>query len=1141
MGKPMRTVVRFSFFTAGEEKLAKAISLFGDVGKAAKNTKNSGSDLGDGIKKGADSIVKALDVLRSRMNALKLDSGVFNGQIQDIDKAEARVKEFSSVISILEKQTKALSSKRADILIKGGSESDVLKVTTALVNLTSQLEAVKAKSNELNAITKEMKNGSKSADDFTSSVKRLDAALDGMKGSSNEVKKMGDELDKSATPAKKLTSSIGGIERAARMAASAVAGFGTALGVASIAKAGVDMQRIERIMDYTFGGPAAKQAIQFAKDLSNQYGAEFSVIAERYAKMGASYKQAGEPMEDLRHVIESVTKATTVLGSSAAETDGIFLALQQMLSKGKVSAEELRGQLGERLTGAFETAAKAAGLTTAELDKMLQEGRVNSIPFLREFAKVLDSEFSEGAVKASDSASAAFRRLENAVFELKVNAAEGGILDALTSAAKSLATVFKDPEFVGGIQSIAAAIGGLLKYLAENIDTVLAFAKAALVIKGALSGAAAGSMFGGAFGAVGGAVVGGVGAYAGLDYLSGKAKENITAKEVKDREKAVDANIALMAKIRDAQTKLKSLKQEQPDGKRTANDIEADIATTTERIKALQGNLKEVASTMQYDTAKAAIGGLGSQLRQLRDEMAAVDKDFTLTPWQAKDKKLALTKRVEELNKEIQRNQKIVDDFDKKPKAIGSDKPLIGVKEEKVKKQGEDPAENYIQKLQRDLIKLDFEVSQFEKLGERAQSSAYELAKFETSKGDLKGASDAQKAQVLRLAAQVAAQSQEKADQLAELQYRKKTESIKADTAAMGANNLAKRNSADLADLVASGIGKETQRFKELWDARQSANFAGVRAEENVALQEFIASSNQSTDAIYDEIKAMGMSGVEFQIYTMNRDLDNQVREKSKSLTQEGIDDLIRETEALKQRNAAAIRSREDANRDPMTALTKSVDDYVLSAGNAATAVNTLFATTTDGLNNSLTNLFSTGKFGFADFTKSILEQMLKIIVQMQIVIPLLQVFKGLIGGVGGGGAGNYVSGSANYVSSGLDGIGGDMPAFANGGIMTSSGVLPLTAYSNGGVANKPQLALFGEGRMNEAYVPLPDGRTIPVTMTGANQSGGATNVVVNVNMNSGSDESKSDKNDGVKLGKAIATAVKQQIIEEKRPGGLLA
>ena len=48
---------------------------------------------------------------------------------------------------------------------------------------------------------------------------------------------------------------------------------------------------------------------------------------------------------------------------------------------------------------------------------------------------------------------------------------------------------------------------------------------------------------------------------------------------------------------------------------------------------------------------------------------------------------------------------------------------------------------------------------------------------------------------------------------------------------------------------------------------------------------------------------------------------------------------------------------------------------------------------------------------------------------------------------------------------------------------MTQYGAAPLRKYAKGGIANSPQLALYGEGSMNEAFVPLPDGRSIPVTM----------------------------------------------------------
>lgn len=68
---------------------------------------------------------------------------------------------------------------------------------------------------------------------------------------------------------------------------------------------------------------------------------------------------------------------------------------------------------------------------------------------------------------------------------------------------------------------------------------------------------------------------------------------------------------------------------------------------------------------------------------------------------------------------------------------------------------------------------------------------------------------------------------------------------------------------------------------------------------------------------------------------------------------------------------------------------------------------------------------------------------------------------------------------------------------FADGGIMTQSGAVPLRAYAAGGIANSPQMAVFGEGSMSEAYVPLPDGRSIPVTLS--QDSGSGTNVVVNV------------------------------------------
>jgi hypothetical protein len=71
--------------------------------------------------------------------------------------------------------------------------------------------------------------------------------------------------------------------------------------------------------------------------------------------------------------------------------------------------------------------------------------------------------------------------------------------------------------------------------------------------------------------------------------------------------------------------------------------------------------------------------------------------------------------------------------------------------------------------------------------------------------------------------------------------------------------------------------------------------------------------------------------------------------------------------------------------------------------------------------------------------------------------------------------------------------------SFAGGGIMTPYGELPLKQYQGGGVATSPQVAVYGEGRTPEAYVPIPSGR-IPVEIKQpANSNQRPVNVTINV------------------------------------------
>lgn len=117
----------------------------------------------------------------------------------------------------------------------------------------------------------------------------------------------------------------------------------------------------------------------------------------------------------------------------------------------------------------------------------------------------------------------------------------------------------------------------------------------------------------------------------------------------------------------------------------------------------------------------------------------------------------------------------------------------------------------------------------------------------------------------------------------------------------------------------------------------------------------------------------------------------------------------------------------------------------------------------------TLADSVMTGKLEFSDLADSIVRDLLRIQIQKNITDPFVQA-----------------AGSMNW---------GSMFGFADGGIMSASGPLPLKKYASGGIANSPQLALYGEGSMNEAFVPLPDGRSIPVTMKGG--GGGNVRVVI--------------------------------------------
>jgi len=165
---------------------------------------------------------------------------------------------------------------------------------------------------------------------------------------------------------------------------------------------------------------AAKQFDEI-KTLANNMGINVDVASSSYKNFASAAVLAGQSLDATNDQFKSVMMASRAMGLSTEQTENAFRALQQALSKGTLSAEELRGQLSEAIPGAFTMTAQAIGVSEQELNKMIASGGVMSKDVLPLLALQMKQTFGASMVEMTDSLSASMERFFN---KLKGNAKE---------------------------------------------------------------------------------------------------------------------------------------------------------------------------------------------------------------------------------------------------------------------------------------------------------------------------------------------------------------------------------------------------------------------------------------------------------------------------------------------------------------------------------------------------------------------------------------------------------------------------------------------------------------------------------------------------------------------------------------------
>lgn len=169
------------------------------------------------------------------------------------------------------------------------------------------------------------------------------------------------------------------------------------------------------------------ESLRFTTKLAKKYGVEVNGLTGNFAKFTAAASIAGMSIADQRKLFESLSRAAAGFALSADDTNGMFLAITQMMSKGKIQAEELRGQLGERLPIAMQAMAKAAGTSVAGLDEIMKKGKLLSANVLPGFADALNEMLPN---VDTDNPGTSLNRLKNAFQAFTKNT---GVQDAYKS------------------------------------------------------------------------------------------------------------------------------------------------------------------------------------------------------------------------------------------------------------------------------------------------------------------------------------------------------------------------------------------------------------------------------------------------------------------------------------------------------------------------------------------------------------------------------------------------------------------------------------------------------------------------------------------------------------------------------------
>lgn len=225
-----------------------------------------------------------------------------------------------------------------------------------------------------------------------------------------------------------------------------------------------DIDMLKRSFSAIRGGPAeAQQEMDFLISTSKRLGQSFEGLAEGYRGFLAASQVSTLSLEQVKDIFTAVTETSTVLGLSSDRTRFALLALEQMMSKGVVSMEELRRQLGDHIPGAMAMAARAMNLPIQQFMKMVENGEVLADELLPKLAAEMRRTFGSGLEEALNAPLRNIERLKTALHLGMAEVGDAGLLEAVGDISLRWAGLVE--KVSGGAATLVSGIKPVISYM----------------------------------------------------------------------------------------------------------------------------------------------------------------------------------------------------------------------------------------------------------------------------------------------------------------------------------------------------------------------------------------------------------------------------------------------------------------------------------------------------------------------------------------------------------------------------------------------------------------------------------------------------------------------------------------------------